>query len=72
VWFVVPWSHDLRQTAASILIAQSCQPKYIQEHLGHSSITVTMDRCGHLYPEARNEASAAFGAAFASLSEILA
>jgi integrase len=40
--------HDLRQTAASVLIAQGCQPKFIQEHLGHSSIVVTMDRYGHL------------------------
>jgi integrase len=58
--------HDLRHTAASILIAQGCQPKYIQEHLGHSSIVVTMDRYGHLYPEARNEVSNALDAAFGS------
>jgi integrase len=58
--------HDLRHTAASILIAQGCQAKFIQEHLGHSSITVTMDRYGHLYPEARNEISNALDAAFAA------
>jgi integrase len=58
--------HDLRHTAASVLIAQGCQPKFIQEHLGHSSIVVTMDRYGHLYPEARSEVSDAFDTAFAS------
>jgi integrase len=42
--------HDLRHTCASILIAQGEHPKMIQHHLGHSSITVTLDRYGHLFP----------------------
>jgi integrase len=43
--------HDLRHTCASLLIAQAEYPKAIQEHLGHSSIQVTMDRYGHLFPD---------------------
>jgi integrase len=43
--------HDLRHTCASLLIAQGEYPKAIQEHLGHSSIQVTMDRYGHLFPD---------------------
>jgi len=42
--------HDLRHTCASILIAQGAHPKEIQARLGHSSITTTMDRYGHLLP----------------------
>jgi integrase len=42
--------HHLRHTAASLLIAQGAGPKAVMEHLGHSSITVTMDRYGHLFP----------------------
>lgn len=42
--------HDLRHTCASILIAQGAHPKEIQTRLGHSSITTTMDRYGHLFP----------------------
>lgn len=42
--------HDLRHTCASLLIAQGAHPKAIQVHLGHSSISVTMDRYGHLFP----------------------
>ena len=42
--------HELRHTCASLLIAEGAHPKVIQAHLGHSSITVTMDRYGHLYP----------------------
>lgn len=56
--------HDLRHTAASILIAQGCHPKIVQEHLGHSSIVITMDRYGHLYPESRSEVSDALDTAF--------
>jgi integrase len=49
--------HDLRHTFTSLLIAQGESPKYIQSQLGHSSITTTLDRYGHLMPEV-NEAAA--------------
>jgi len=42
--------HDLRHTCASLLIAHGAHPKAAQVHLGHSSISVTMDRYGHLFP----------------------
>ena len=42
--------HDLRHTCAALLIALGAHPKAIQERLGHSSITVTLDRYGHLFP----------------------
>jgi integrase len=42
--------HDLRHTFASLLIEQGAHPKYIQEQMGHSSIQVTMDTYGHLFP----------------------
>lgn len=42
--------HDLRHTCASLLIAQGAHPKEIQARLGHSSITTTLDRYGHLFP----------------------
>jgi len=41
--------HDLRHTCAALLIAQGHHPKTIKEHLGHSSIRLTLDRYGHLY-----------------------
>jgi integrase len=47
--------HDLRHTCASLLIAQGTHPKAIQAHLGHSSITVTLDRYGHLFPNALDD-----------------
>jgi len=42
--------HDLRHTCAALLIAENAHPKAVQAHLGHSSISVTMDRYGHLFP----------------------
>ena len=50
--------HDLRHFYASMLIAQGENPKYIQDQLGHASITTTFDIYGHLMPQARREASA--------------
>jgi integrase len=43
--------HDLRHTAAGLLIAENVHPKIIQRRLGHSSISVTLDRYGHLLPD---------------------
>ena len=42
--------HDLRHTCAALLIAQGAHPKEIQERLGHSTIRITFDRYGHLFP----------------------
>jgi len=50
--------HDLRHSAASILIAQGVHPKAIQELLRHSSIQLTMDTYGHLFDEVQRETAA--------------
>jgi integrase len=42
--------HELRHTAAALAIAEGAHPVAIKERLGHSSITVTMDRYGKLFP----------------------
>jgi integrase len=44
--------HDLRHTYAALMIRSGAHPKILQSQLGHSSITVTLDRYGHLYPDA--------------------
>ena len=59
--------HTLRHFYASWCINPRDQgglgltPKVVQEQLGHSSITMTMDRYGHLFP--RGDDSAALAAA---------
>jgi integrase len=42
--------HDLRHTAASLMIQAGYPPKMPQEIMGHASITTTLDLYGHLYP----------------------
>ena len=44
--------HELRHTAATIAIQAGAHPKALQLRMGHSSITVTLDRYGHLMPGA--------------------
>jgi len=42
--------HECRHTAASLYIAAGVNAKALSTFLGHSSITVTIDRYGHLMP----------------------
>ncbi len=35
--------HDLRHTAATLLLAQGVHPRLVMETLGHSSISLTMN-----------------------------
>jgi integrase len=44
-------AHDLRHTAASLLIRQGASVKAVQKTLGHKSAVVTLDRYGHLWPD---------------------
>lgn len=58
------WSpHELRHSAASLLIAQGVPLKVVSEVLGHSSIRVTADVYGHLLDDAKSEAATAMTAA---------
>ena len=47
--------HELRHTAASLMINQGADPKLIQSQLGHSSISITYDVYGHLFPDRLDE-----------------
>jgi integrase len=49
--------HDLRHFYASMLIEQGESAKYVCDQLGHSSIQITFDTYGHLFPQSRREAS---------------
>lgn len=49
--------HDLRHTAATLLLLQEIHPKIVQEMLGHSSITLTLDTYSHVLPDMQREAA---------------
>ncbi len=42
--------HDLRHTHATLGLAAGIHPKVMQERLGHSSISVTLDLYSHAVP----------------------
>jgi integrase len=42
--------HDLRHSAATILLSMDVHPKIVQEILGHSQISMTMDTYSHVLP----------------------
>ena len=48
--------HDLRHSAATILLAMGVNIKVIQELLGHSDIAITLRVYGHLLPSMQAEA----------------
>ena len=50
--------HEGRHTYASIAIAAGLNAKTLSTYLGHATITITLDRYGHLMPGSEIEARA--------------
>jgi integrase len=50
--------HDLRHTAATLLLAQGVDPRTIMETLGHSQISLTMNTYSHVLPALQADAAA--------------
>lgn len=65
--------HDLRHTNATLLLSAGVHPKVVQERLGHSQISVTMDIYTHVLEGMQREAvdklGAMLGAATAKLEK---
>jgi integrase len=51
--------HDLRHTAATLLLADNINPKVVSELLGHTSVSITLDRYSHVLPSMQQDAAAA-------------
>jgi integrase len=49
--------HDARHSYASFMIAAGVNLKALSEFMGHASITITLDRYGHLLPGSEDEAA---------------
>ena len=54
--------HDLRHTCATLLLSRSVHPKFVQELLGHASITITLDRYSHWVPSMGDQTARAMEA----------
>jgi integrase len=49
--------HDLRHTAATLLLGRGINPKVVSEMLGHSSVAITLGLYGHVLPHMQREAA---------------
>jgi integrase len=49
--------HDLRHTAASLLLMLGENPKVVQERLGHARVEVTLNTYSHVLPTMQKEAA---------------
>ena len=49
--------HDLRHTAATLMLADGVHPKVVQERLGHATISMALDRYSHVTMDMQREAA---------------
>jgi site-specific recombinase XerD len=54
--------HDLRHTAATLLLGAGIHPKVVSEMLGHSTISITLDLYSHVTPTMQHHAADALDA----------
>ena len=50
--------HNLRHAAASLFIEDGYNPKRVQALMGHSTIQMTFDTYGHLFPAPQDDQTA--------------
>jgi integrase len=62
--------HEARHTFASLMIAASVNAKALATYMGHASVTITLDRYGHLMPGNEGEAAALLDAYLASANAL--
>jgi len=56
--------HDLRHSSATMLLGMKVHPKIVQELLGHSQISMTMDIYSHVLPSMQEEVMQKINQAF--------
>ena len=49
--------HDLRHTAATLMLLQGVHPKIVSERLGHSDVYITLNLYSHAVPTLQKEAA---------------
>ncbi|HET8908271.1 MAG TPA: tyrosine-type recombinase/integrase [Ktedonobacterales bacterium] len=51
--------HDLRHTAATLLLGRGINPKIVSEMLGHANVRITLDIYSHVMPDMQQRAAQA-------------
>lgn len=49
--------HDLRHTAATLLLSKGINPKIVSEMLGHAQVSITLDIYSHVTPHMQQQAA---------------
>jgi integrase len=55
--------HDLRHTCATLLLSRGVHPKFVQELLGHATISITLDTYSHVLPSMGDQTATAMESA---------
>jgi len=61
--------HDLRHTSATLLLAAGEHPKIVAERLGHSDVSITLNRYSHVTPDMQRAAADRLDAAIDAARE---
>lgn len=56
--------HDLRHTAATLMLGQGVHPKVVSDLLGHATVAITLDLYSHVLPTMHKEAAGKMDAIF--------
>ena len=51
--------HNLRHTAATLMMGKGVHPKVMSEMLGHSQVSITLDLYSHVTPTMQQQATEA-------------
>lgn len=54
--------HDLRHTAATLMLRTGANPKTVSERLGHATVAFTLDTYAHVLPDMQRDAAEALSA----------
>jgi integrase len=57
--------HDLRHTHATLALQAGIHRKVVSEHLGHTTVSITLDTYSHAIPAMQEEAALIAGLVFA-------
>jgi len=49
--------HDLRHTAATLMLRAGVHPKVVSERLGHATVGLTLDTYSHVLPDLQRDAA---------------
>jgi len=62
--------HDMRHSCATLLLEGGVHPRVVQERLGHSDVSITLNRYSHVSPQMQRQAADALDAMVIKAGEV--